>query len=44
LITGKAVGPLLTAAKTIPFFWIDDVYLSGLVTEKAGVELHGLSR
>lgn len=44
VITGSAVSPLLEAARTVPFLWIDDVYLSGLLAEKAGVSLRGSSK
>jgi len=43
LITGQAVRPLLDAAKVSPYFWIDDIYLSGILAEKAGVSLHRCS-
>ena len=41
LITGKSITPLLDAAKVTPYFWIDDVYVTGILTEKAGVTLYG---
>jgi len=34
LITGNAVTPVLEAARVVPFLWIEDVYLNGLLTEK----------
>lgn len=31
IMTGDLVGPLLKAAKVVPHFWIDDVYLTGML-------------
>jgi len=44
LITGKSLNPLLDAAKVTPFFWIDDVYVTGILSEIAGVTLYGSSK
>lgn len=39
LMAGSAVGPLLSAAQTIPYHPIDDLYLTGFCAERAGVSL-----
>lgn len=39
-ISGQAVKPLLAATQTTPFFWIEDIYLTGLCATKANVSLH----
>jgi len=44
LISGKAVSPLLDAAKETPYFEMEDIYLTGLVTRKAGVSLRPTER
>jgi len=44
MVTGTAVRPLLDAARITPFLWLDDVYLRGLMAQKAGVNLYGSSR
>ncbi|KAK4017999.1 hypothetical protein OUZ56_000070 [Daphnia magna] len=38
-ISGQAVKPLLAATQTTPFFWIEDIYLTGLCASKANVSL-----
>ena len=38
VMTGDLVAPFLEAAKITPFFWIDDVYLYGLLPLTVGVE------
>ena len=37
LISRMAIGPLLAAAQVTPYFEMEDVYVSGLIAEKAGV-------
>ena len=44
VIIGSAVHPLLEAARIVPFLWIDDAYLIGLLADKAGVSLRGFSK
>lgn len=44
LISGSAIEPLLAAAQTIPFLPFDDVYLTGLCSSKAGVQLFASDR
>ena len=39
LIGGRAIGPLLAAAQVTPFYFIDDLYFTGLLAKKAGVSL-----
>lgn len=39
LIPGRTIGPLLAAAEVTPYLWIDDIYLSGLLAEKANISL-----
>ena len=36
ILTGDIIGQLYEAAKVTPFFWIDDVYLFGILPEKVG--------
>ena len=31
IVTGDLIKPMLDAAKVVPFFWIDDVYLFGML-------------
>ena len=40
LLSGNAVPKLAHAIKTTPFFWLEDVFLTGFVREKAGVSIH----
>ncbi|XP_046638220.1 beta-1,3-galactosyltransferase 5-like [Daphnia pulicaria] len=40
LIPGSAIIPLLAASQTTPMMPFDDVYLTGLCTEKAGLKIH----
>ena len=40
LITGDLVAPMLAAVKVTPFFWIDDVYMYGLLTTTIGDVTH----
>jgi hypothetical protein len=39
LMPGSAIGPLLAAIETTPYFPFDDTYLIGLCTEKAGIKV-----
>ena len=39
LMSGTAVRPLLAAAQTLPFVPFEDVYLTGLCSLRAGVQL-----
>ena len=41
---GEGVGRLLTAAKTTPYYRIDDVYLNGLLPEKAKINITSIER
>jgi hypothetical protein len=41
---GEGVRRLLNAAKTTPYFRIDDVYLNGLLPEKAEMNVTSLKR
>ena len=41
---GEGVRRLLNAAKTTPYFRIDDVYLNGLLPEKAKMNVTSLKR
>ncbi|XP_066952185.1 beta-1,3-galactosyltransferase 1-like [Macrobrachium rosenbergii] len=36
----KKLPLLLEASKTVPFLWVDDAYLTGLLAIKAGIERH----
>jgi len=38
-IAGQAVKSLLAATQTTPFFWIEDIYLTGLCASKVNVSL-----
>ena len=40
LMTGDLVTPMLAAARVNPVFWIDDVYLFGLLTKTVGDVTH----
>ena len=45
VMTGDLVAPMLAAAKVTPFFWIDDVYLYGmLLYQIGGVRFVGFAR
>ena len=44
LISGSAVGPLLAAAQTTPYFISEDVYLFGLCSRKVGVLIRSSTR
>ncbi len=39
VLSGRTILPLLAAFQTTPFNPIDDLYLSGICTEKAGIQL-----
>jgi len=41
---GEGVRRLLEAAKTVPYYHIDDVYLNGLLTEKANISIEPIDR
>ncbi|XP_052278245.1 beta-1,3-galactosyltransferase 1-like isoform X3 [Dreissena polymorpha] len=36
ILTGDLISSLYEASRTTPFFWIDDVYLFGLLVDKVG--------
>ncbi|XP_057369826.1 beta-1,3-galactosyltransferase 5-like isoform X2 [Daphnia carinata] len=36
-ISGQSITPLLGATQTTPFFWIEDIYLTGLCASKANI-------
>ncbi|XP_045028830.1 uncharacterized protein LOC116920928 [Daphnia magna] len=40
IMPGSTVRPLLAAFQTTPFMPFDDVYYSGICTEKAGIKIH----
>ena len=40
VLSGDLVAPLLAAARVAPFFWIDDVYLFGLLPDVIGDVTH----
>jgi hypothetical protein len=44
LIPGRAIRPLKAASQMIPYFPFDDVYLSGLCTNKARIKVRFNSR
>lgn len=44
LVPGRLIRPLLAAIQTIPYYRIDDVYLTGLCAERAGVVRFRVSR
>jgi len=44
LIPGRAVEPLLAAIQTIPYYHIDDVYLTGICSFKANLPLVNLEK
>jgi len=39
VMSGNSITSLLAAAQTTPFMPFDDVYLTGLCSSKAGVQL-----
>lgn len=39
IISGDAVDAMLDASSTTPFFWIEDVYVTGMLARAAGVQL-----
>jgi hypothetical protein len=39
LMPGSTILPLLAACQTTPMMPFDDVYLTGMCTEKAGIQL-----
>ncbi|KAH9360526.1 hypothetical protein HPB48_019018 [Haemaphysalis longicornis] len=39
VVSASAVRPLFQAALETPFFYLEDIFLTGLVAEKAGVEV-----
>ena len=41
---GEGVRRLLEAAKTVPYYPIDDVYLNGLLAEKANISIEPIER
>ena len=44
VVTGDIIPELYEAAKVTPFFWVDDVYIFGLLPDKVGNIIHtGLS-
>ena len=44
MISQKAVSRLLAAVSTTPYFKYEDVYLTGLCSPKAGVQLESIDR
>ncbi|XP_057368455.1 uncharacterized protein LOC130689535 [Daphnia carinata] len=40
IMPGSTIRPLLAAFQTTPFMPFDDVYYSGICTEKAGIKIH----
>lgn len=40
----NAVDALLASVPYVPFLWLEDVFLTGLVAEKAGIELRNVER
>jgi len=39
IVSGDAVDAMLAASRTTPFFWIEDVYVTGMLARAAGVQL-----
>jgi beta-1,3-galactosyltransferase 1 len=39
VVSGDAVDAMLDASATTPFFWIEDVYITGMLARTAGVQL-----
>jgi len=39
-MAGKAITPLLAAFQVTPFLPFDDVFLTGVIANKAGVKLY----
>ena len=39
ILTIESIGPMYEAAKTTPFFWIDDFYIFGTLANKTGSEI-----
>lgn len=35
---------LLNASKVVPFLWVDDAYLTGLLAAEAGIKRHGFQK
>lgn len=39
VVSGDAVDAMLDASTTTPFFWIEDIYVTGMLARNAGVQL-----
>ncbi|GAB6026890.1 Beta-1,3-galactosyltransferase 1 [Chamberlinius hualienensis] len=44
IMDSVVVPQLYNAVATTPFLWVDDVYATGLLANKAGVKLHSINR